>query len=183
MPSTSSPSGASSSPRVQVRLRAQAHDLVEVRVVYVRVDAKQPTEDLRRDALKVFRKRRARGLRKRRLVVHLRLDPLEQVVHVPRRAALDRLLHLDAVRPSVLVFRSRAHRRAVLILHGVDREPLVQILPGREQHRLAEVAAPERRVDVLLQRRAFASHGRVLLRTVRERGRGAGERADEKIIN
>jgi hypothetical protein len=114
--------------RVQVRLRAERHHHVPVRVVDVGVHAEEALEDGAHRLHERARKRlvgalreylgwRVEGDRKsaavsrqrdmtqwaqsrtmlaaHRLVVQLALYPLHQVQHVRRRAALDRLLHLQ----------------------------------------------------------------------------------------
>jgi hypothetical protein len=54
-----------------------------------------PREDLPHHVGEVLGKRRALRLREKRLVVHLQLHPLQEVVDVFWRAALDGLLHLE----------------------------------------------------------------------------------------
>ena len=163
-------------------------DLLEVRVVDVGVDAKEAGENLAHHPLEVFGKGRA--LRERRGVIRQALHPLQEVIDVFGGAARDGFLHADAVRPPMLVLGPGAHRRAVGVraiigqggvehrdgvvkVDGVDREPLVEVLAREREDSLAQVAAPEGGVDVLLERGAFS-----VLKFffgLRERGDGRGE--------
>lgn len=124
--------------RVKVRLRPQDLDLVQVRVVDVRVHAEKPLEDRLYGLQKVSGERLAahrEHLRRREdvgsagrnaqsakyecilgvvlwsrlFVVQLALHPLHQVEHIVWRAALYGLLDLHPVRPSVLVLGPRTH--------------------------------------------------------------------------
>lgn len=101
--------------RVQVRLLAEAHHLLEVLVVDVRVHAEQPLQDRLGDGQEVLREGHADLRGEQRLVVQLVLHPRHQVVNVLGGAALDRLLDRLAVGPVVLVLGAGGHDAAAVL--------------------------------------------------------------------
>ena len=101
--------------RVQMFLRLQRANNLEVRVVQMRVHSKQPRHDFLHPLLKIPRERVALLLREYLLVVDLLLHPSEQIPAIHRRRTLHRFHNFLPVHPSVLKLRPGAHRRTHLL--------------------------------------------------------------------
>ena len=95
---------------------------------------------------------------KERLIINLVLDPGHQVVNILGCRALDRLLHLLAICPVVLVLLPGRHDGAGLLgaevsdgavqhvdlveeVHSVYSHPLIQIFSFWQHHSQAQVAS------------------------------------------
>lgn len=99
---------------VEVGLRTQEHDVLEVGVVNVRVYAEEPLEYYLDDIEEVLRERHTEGAREDLLVVQLIFNPGHQKINVLLRAHLKRRLHIMAVGPQILVLGPCTHRGAGL---------------------------------------------------------------------
>jgi len=175
---------------VEMCLLPETHDLLKVLVVDVSVHPKQPLQDGLGDRQEVLGKRHADLARKQGLIIQLVLDPGHQVVDIFGRRALDGLLHAVSVRPVVLVLGPRRHDRAAVFraelrdgavqhvdlveeVHGVDGDPLVDVLTVRQHHGGTEVAGAECGVGVLHQVLLVRTFGDILLGLEGLRGPGS----------
>mmetsp|Transcript_8586 Transcript_8586/g.21358 ORF Transcript_8586/g.21358 Transcript_8586/m.21358 type:complete len:216 (+) Transcript_8586:255-902(+) len=146
--------------RVQVRLRAHRHDLVEVVVVHVRVNPEQPPRDALHHHEEVAGKLGAGDHREDRLVAQLLVRPVHHDVDVLGRGQLRRRLVLVRVLPQILILGTRGHRRAALIgaalaegavdetdlveeVEQRDADPVVGVVSVGNLHGLAEVSGAE----------------------------------------
>jgi hypothetical protein len=67
---------------VQVSLRRQKHDVLEMRVVDMRIDTEQALEDNLNDVQEIFREGHTQGTRENFLIIQLVLNPGHQEVNV-----------------------------------------------------------------------------------------------------
>ena len=149
-------------------LCGEQHDVLEVRVVDVRVHPEQPLENHLYYRHEVLRERHPNGAGEDLLVVQLVFHPGHEEVNVLAGAHLERRLHVVTVCPQVLVLGARAHSgtrlgRAelgqdsvehvdfVVELDRVDCKPLVEVLTGRQLDGQLHVAAAKRHARDLLK--------------------------------
>ena len=97
---------------IQVSLGAEEHDVLEVSVVDVRVNAEESLEDHLNDGLKVPWERYTKCTREDLLVVELVLYPCHQKVDILARTHFQRRLYIVAIGPEVLILWACRHRRA-----------------------------------------------------------------------
>jgi hypothetical protein len=97
--------------RIQVRLCAEQHDVLEVGVVDVRVHSEQPFENHLYYVHEVLWKWNSQSAWEDLLVVKLVLHPGHQEVYVLARTYFQRSLYVVAVCPQVLVLWASAHCR------------------------------------------------------------------------
>jgi len=97
--------------RVEVRFGPDAYDLVEVRVVDVRVDPEEAAEDVLDHGLEAAAVRRSFARGEERLLAQQLLHPRHEHVDVLWRRELRWLLKVLVILPQVLELRPRAHLR------------------------------------------------------------------------
>ena len=100
--------------RVEMCFSREQHDVLEMRVVDVRIHSEQTFEDDFYDCFKVSWERNTKGTREYFFVVQLILDPRHQEVNVFACADLERRFHVVSISPQVLVLRPCRHRRTRL---------------------------------------------------------------------
>ena len=165
---------------VEMGLSAQQHDVLEMRVVDVRINSEQALENDLDDCLKVSGEWNAKGARENLLVVELVLNPRHEEVDVLAGGDLEWRLHVVAISPEVLVLGPRGHRRArlsgaklrqdaienvnlIIELDGVHGEPLVEIFTSWQLDGKLHVSTAERHSSDLLQTIATSSLLNLLL--------------------
>lgn len=153
---------------VQMRLRAQQHNMLEMSMVDVGVDSEQPFENHLDDVHEVLRKRYAESAREYFLVIQLVLYPCHEELDVLTSTDLKRRLHVVSIGPKVLVLGTCTHRWAALCraefhenavqyvdfvvkLDSVYGKPLVEILSRWQLYSQLHVAATQSHPCNLLQ--------------------------------
>jgi hypothetical protein len=158
---------------VEMRFFTECHDLVEVRVVDVRVDAEQALEDRLHHALEVLREGHVDARREDALIVELSLHPRHKKINVLWRTALHGLL-VAVVRPQVFVLWTSAHYRTrrrsaelgdaavkqvelIEEIDSVDSEPFVKVFALRQFHGHAQITRAECRLGLFVKTVALRS--------------------------
>ena len=91
--------------RVEMCFSREQHDVLEMRVVDVRIHSEQTFEDDFYDCFKVSWERNTKGTREYFFVVQLVLDPGHQEVDVFSGADFERRFHVVPIGPQVFVLR------------------------------------------------------------------------------
>ena len=99
---------------IEVGLRSQYHNVVEMRMVNVRVDPEEALEDYANDIDEVFWEPNTNLAREDFFVRQLVVHPCHKKVNVFRSAHLQRGLYVMSIRPKVFVLGSSAHSWASL---------------------------------------------------------------------
>ena len=100
--------------RVEMCFGGEQHDVLEMRVVDVRIHSEQTLEDHFYDCFEVSWERNTKGTREYFFVVELILDPSHEEVNVFACADLERRFHVVSIGPQVLVLRPCRHCRTRL---------------------------------------------------------------------
>lgn len=166
---------------VEVGLLLQLHHRVKMLVVDVSVNPEQTLQDGFGHGHEVLGEGNSNLGGKKCLIIQLILHPGHQVVYVFGSGAFDRLLNVGAVSPVVLISWSSRHHRAARLsaelsdgavkhvdlveeIHGVDSDPLIEILSLGQHDSLPQVPAAQCRLSVLQQLILMGALWDVLLR-------------------
>lgn len=166
---------------VEVGLLLQLHHGVKMLVVDVSVHPEQTLQDGFGHRHEVLREGDSNLGGEKCLIIQLILHPGHQVVDVLGRRAFNGLLNIGAVSPVILIPWSSRHHRAAgfsaklsdgaiqhvdLIeeVHGVDSDPLIEILSLWQHDSLPQIPTAQRRFSMFQQLVLVGALWDVLLR-------------------